>query len=341
VGVREIMIKFSDIIKKERAVRKEPPVEKEEKFKIPQREKPLPLGAPSYAELLDFSQGIWNKIENNEKIVLEDLKNKIVRILESLTSTSLVSKYWEDIIADYPVENYFSEHSLNVCLLSLAMGMENKYGKAELIGLGVASLLHEIGMVSVPKEILLNGKLSAEDKENHIRQHPIVGYQKLMTIEGIGKDILLAVRQEHERKIGNGYPAGDKDGQIHEWAKIIGLADTFEAMTHSRSFRKGQFPFKVVSEIIKVNREDFARSVLKLFLRQISLYPIGTWVKLSTGEVAKVTRTIPDFPNRPEVEIHFDPAGDELKDPRRFDLSQQSLYSIQEVLTPEEIEKIE
>ena len=288
-------------------------MEKGEKFKVPIRKEKKEI---SYPELLDFSRKIWSKIEKGEKINLEDLKNRMAEIVVSF-SPNFFSEYWENLISDYPILGYFPHHSLNVCLFSLAMGMERKYSQEKLIDLGIAALLHETGMIFVPKEILFaNRELTADEKKVHINHHPIYGYEKLKEIEGVNEDVLQAVRQEHERADAKGYPVGDKDEQIHEWAKIIGLADTFEAMTHSRSFRKGRPANEVISEIIKVNGRMFTRSILKALLRQIGLYPIGTWVRLTTGEVAKVIRIIPNFPGRPEVEILFSSERHKLETPQ-------------------------
>ncbi|MCK4245108.1 MAG: HD domain-containing protein [Candidatus Omnitrophica bacterium] len=342
------MIKFSKIIKKERALRREPSPEKlkkEEKFTIPIREKKLPSltkERESYPELLNFSRRIWSKIEKKEKINLEDLEDRTAKIVDSFSSSNLLSEYWENIIKDYPVARaYFPNHSLNVCLLSLAMGMELKYPTAQLVDLGIASLLHEAGMSALPEKILFkNGKLTPGER-THINLHPLHGRDRLKEIEGINKDILLAVHQEHERGDGRGYPGGYKDEQIHEWAKIIGLADTFEALTHSRAFRRRVPPEEAILRIIETGSErQFARSILKVLLRQITFYPMDTWLRLSTGEIGRVCRTIPDSPLKPEVEIYFDSQGRKLETPKRINLCQDSLYSIRRTLTDKEIGRI-
>jgi len=164
------MIKFSEIIKKESPVRREPPLEKGEKFKVPIRKEKKEI---SYPELLDFSRKIWSKIEKGEKINLEDLKNRMAEIVVSF-SPNFFSEYWENLISDYPILGYFPHHSLNVCLFSLAMGMERKYSQEKLIDLGIAALLHETGMIFVPKEILFaNRELTADEKKVHINHHTL------------------------------------------------------------------------------------------------------------------------------------------------------------------------
>lgn len=124
------------------------------------------------------------------------------------------------------------------------------YSSKQLIELGITSILHDIGMVFIPQEIVeKNGKLTASELEK-IRKHPYCTYKILQTLGEKYSWIAKVAYQEQEREDGRGYPRGLKGDEIHDYAKIIGVVDVYEALTHDRPQRMGYMPHEAVKLLL-------------------------------------------------------------------------------------------
>jgi HD-GYP domain-containing protein (c-di-GMP phosphodiesterase class II) len=154
-------------------------------------------------------------------------------------------------------------------------------------------------------------------------------------IRRLGPDadwIAELVLQEHERLGGLGYPRGLKGDEIHEYAQVIGLADTFEALLHARPYRKRFLPHEAVRELVTKEKTAFPTKMLKCLIQQFSVFPLGTRIRLNTGETAEVVELNPQYPLRPVVKVHKDPHGLSPKETRTLDLSKSSLVHVTEVV---------
>jgi HD-GYP domain-containing protein (c-di-GMP phosphodiesterase class II) len=140
--------------------------------------------------------------------------------------------------------------------------------------------------------------------------------------------VAIVALHHHEREDGSGYPQGLKGDQIHEYAKIVGVADAYESLTHARPYQKMRVPIDAVKEIVTTNRHMFPTPILKGLIQGLSTFPVGSLVRLNSKEIVRVVATNPAFPMRPVVEIIAGPKGERLASPRRVDLAQNSLVYI-------------
>lgn len=226
----------------------------------------------------------------------------------------------------YPEGGYFANHGVNCSVLAVAISAHFALSFEEQENLAMAALLHDIGLVNVhedldyPKEI--SGKLKKE-----ILQHPEKGATLLSGI--LTEAAVEGIRQHHELYDGRGYPAGLKESHIGLFGKIIGLVDSFEAMTHQRPYRNKPL---TVSEAIKLiiteGRSTHDKDVLKAMMNFIGVYPIYSMVELSNKKVAKVLAQNRKFPLSPLVQVEFDEWGKKLKTPEILDLSESRLIHI-------------
>jgi len=221
---------------------------------------------------------------------------------------------------------------VNTAILSIKIGMGLQYAREDLLRLGLAAILHDAGMCLIPDDILnKQGPLSSEGR-NLIKRHPEQGAQ---AIRRLGEDaawIADIALQEHERLGGQGYPRGLKGAEIHEYAQIIGLADTFEALLHTRPHRKRFLPHEAVRELVVKEKTSFSTKILKCLIQQFSVFPLGTRVQLNTGEIGEVVELNPRYPLRPVVKVYMDLDRVALREPRQQDLSKTSLVHITEVV---------
>lgn len=230
-------------------------------------------------------------------------------------------------------ENYLYTHSVNVAILALRLAKALGYGRVEQMMVGLGALFHDIGMLKIPEEIRNKpGPLSIEEFEI-IAGHPAKGYEWLKKIKDIEQVVCDIVYQHHERVNGKGYPQKLTDGQIYNHAQIIGLVDAYEARIHSRRWRRAILPDEAISDILDKDKNAYDPSLVKLLLKEVSIYPLCTWVKLNTKEIARVIKINPGLPLRPVVEVVFDANGEKLKEPKVLDLTKQPLVYIEESCT--------
>lgn len=202
-------------------------------------------------------------------------------------------------------QDYTASHSINTMIYALKIGLRLDYAQDHLEELGLAALLHDVGMFTIPDSILHKPESLTDEETCEVRKHPEIS-RDILAPWGAEMPCLARVAYEHhEREDGSGYPCGLRGEQISEYAKITGLASTYEAMTHDRPHRR----CVSVRELIDTKNRSFSPRVMRAFLEQISLYPIGSFVKLNNRTVGKVIRTHDGQPLRPVVNILVDADG--------------------------------
>ncbi len=205
-----------------------------------------------------------------------------------------------------------------------------------LEAVGLAGLVHDVGLVGLPGNLLDKPQGLSAEEQQLLLQHPEVGARIIRAAGPEYQWLATVVAQEHEREDGSGYPKGLRGEDIHELAKVVGIADVYEALTHPRPYRRRMSPLDAVKEIISLERRTFADWVLKGLIRGLSTFPVGSLVRLNSKEIGRVRATNPAFPLRPVVEIVAGPSGEAVAEPRVVDLSQNSLLFIVDSYTAEE-----
>lgn len=228
---------------------------------------------------------------------------------------------------------WFVSHSVNVGIFAVKIGLGLKYDKEKLHNLALAALLHDVGMVKIPTKILFkHGKLSPGEFDQ-IRQHPKYGYELLKHLEKDYPYVVKAAYQEQEREDGSGYPQGLKSENICEFAKVIGIADVFEALVHGRAYRDGFITYHAIQKIIENKSKQFNVKIIRGLVNSVSMFPVGSYVKLSSDEIARVITVNRLRPVRPVVEVIEDADGRKLKTPLRINLEEEPLLYITKPMT--------
>jgi len=201
-------------------------------------------------------------------------------------------------------DDYLYRHMLNTCILSLCIAASSGYNREQVLTICIGALLHDIGMPLVPREIRdKNGVLSPREFLE-IQKHPVVGVLMLDKIRHLPDPIRYMLYQSHERENGSGYPRHRDSRLIHRYAKIIQIADVYEALTSPRKHRGAYTPFESMEMIIRMGQKGLlARHFVKSFLEYTSLFPIGSIVELSDHRLARVIHANPAMVHRPMVSI--------------------------------------
>lgn len=212
--------------------------------------------------------------------------------------------------------DYTFEHSLNVGVLCVVFGKFLGYSENELYNIGMGGILHDIGKMLVPEEILNKPSGLSDYEYEVIKNHPELGFQYLQQIEVISPLSRIVVRAHHERVDGSGYPRGLKGDQIHEFAKIAAIADVFDALTSERIYRSRWATHKATEYILSKTDSFFDYELVRKLLPKIAAYPNGSEVVLSSGAKGIVKKQNKYFPTRPIIRIFEDASGER----QNFDL---------------------
>lgn len=289
-----------------------------------------------YQQALDVVKGALDKAAKGEMLkvgevrgVVEKIVNRIISGTGELTSFTTKST----------IDNYLYAHLVNVCIFSIELGRELGYDRSKLNDLGVAALLHDVGMFKVMDIVRQPRKLKAEEY-GEIKKHPLYGAEILKkAMRDFSPIAINAVQQQHERMNGRGYPRGLKDGEINEYAQIVAIVDVYEAMTHERPYRKRMLPHDVLKEIL-ISKDLFNLRLFKILLSKVSVYPVGSWVELNTGEIGRVVKIDSNAPLRPMVNVVFNHRGKRLKEVKPVNLTEHTtLVYIKRILDESEIEE--
>jgi len=185
-------------------------------------------------------------------------------------------------------EEYLYTHSVNVALLSMLIGKWLKYDYKRIKSLVTAAFLHDIGKVKIAPEILNKPGRLTEDEYAEVKKHSTFGYKIVDQMPDMNDDILKGILMHHEREDGSGYPNGLKGQQIHPFAKIIAVADIYDAMTSNKAYRNMICPFDVIETIEKDYFGVLDHRVVSVFLHNIASYYIGYFVKLTNGDIGEI-----------------------------------------------------
>ncbi|KRQ85935.1 Cyclic di-GMP phosphodiesterase response regulator RpfG [Caloramator mitchellensis] len=263
---------------------------------------------------------------------ITEVKNTIMTIselIEYLIENKDVNSMFLTELKTY--DNYTFVHSLNTCVLSLFMGIQLCYSKPMLLDLGAGALLHDIGKMKIPQEILnKNGSLT-EEEYDIMKTHPEIGYDMIKGASYINERGKLIILEHHERFDGKGYPQGLKGEKISKYARICCITDVYDAIATDRVYRKAFPPNEAYEFILASAGTLFDLELVNIFKNIFSIYSIGMEVKLSNGYYAFVVGNNKGFPDKPKVRIVKDEFGNEIK-PYDIDLVKHTNIGIVEII---------
>ncbi len=278
-----------------------------------------------YAEARDYMTEFRQKVLSSGKGIGPGRSLKRVeRIVES---PRLIDEMYALTLLFGHADTTFVDHSVNNMVYSLMLGMRMNYPPRKLVGLALAALHHDVGMFLIPEQILNKKQRLNSAELAEIRKHPGTGRNLLEAYDAVDPEISRAVYEHHERESMQGYPEGIGNGKICEYAKIIGICDSYEAMTHYRPHKKAMEQYVSVLELARTKDLLFDPRIVKVFLDVITIYPIGTYVRLNNSAIGVVVSTNPDNPFRPVVRIVRDGQGNKVSG-EQIDLAQTNILNI-------------
>ncbi|WP_102273346.1 HD-GYP domain-containing protein [Cytobacillus massiliigabonensis] len=200
-------------------------------------------------------------------------------------------------------DEYLYQHAVAVGLISAFIGKKLKMNKGDIVQLAIGGCLSDAGMAKI-KPAILNKKSTLTKQEfEEMKKHTTYSYKMVQNISLLRESTKIGILQHHERLDGSGYPLGEKNNKINIFAKIIGVADTFHAMTCSRLYRRKQSPFKVLEMMLQDMFGKYDITAMQAIGSGIMTFSIGSSVKLSDDRVAEILFIEEKSPTRPLVKI--------------------------------------
>ncbi|MDR0400426.1 MAG: HD-GYP domain-containing protein [Treponema sp.] len=227
-----------------------------------------------------------------------------------------------------------AKSSINSAILSAMLAQEFTQPSHRIIQIVIGALLHDVGMFRLPKEILAKRGGLSQNEIRIMHTHPLYSYQLISKELNYPDSVGYVALQHHERWDGRGYPSKIAGLNIDIGARILSVADSFEAMVSQKPYRNSMVSYEAMQALLADNRSRFDPDILKAFVAIMGIYPIGSMVVLNNKAVARVTKVQPAAPLRPTVQVLMDPSGRKEQNGMEINLLAEQQYFISRVLKP-------
>ena len=245
----------------------------------------LPAAETALENASDKVAMLMDNLKAGENLDISAVRNAVQPILESVIRNS-DALLWVSVMQKKDAYTY--SHSLDNCSLAIAFGRHLGLYKEDLRNLAMGLLLMDVGKVKVPDEILnKTGTLSIEEFDE-MKKHVYHGVQMLRNTPGINETIINVVLTHHERFDGSGYPSGLKGKEVPVYGRIAAIIDCYTAMTSSSPYRTAIAPHKALQTIYNWRNKYFQDELVEQFLQCVGVYPTGSLVEMSSGEVGMI-----------------------------------------------------
>lgn len=244
--------------------------------------------------------------------VVSDLGSMLRRNRDAVLALTLLKNF----------DEYTYNHSVNVCVISLALADALSISSQEKLEIGMAGLLHDVGKTQLALDLIRKpGTLTVEEFEE-IKKHPEEGFVLLGKMPHIRPGSAHIVREHHMRYDRTGYPGVDPEYRLHDYSQIIAVADCYDALTTMRSYQMAKTPLQALEIMRKIAGKSVDPGYVSVLSKIMGSYPIGTLVRLDTMEVGLVIGTGLPGPGGTKVALLYDNRGTPLSRPEQVDLSE-------------------
>jgi len=354
------MVRFSEIIKNgltkkekpRRSVKSKKRSQKQsgsfrlsdlEEFKLSMDKKPefaeaaIPEPKKETEEIKKIYSSFQNYINEVKTSILDNKSFKIdsalILINKVINTPDMIKEIYQSSIHFTHEKDYTISRSINTIVYALKIGQGMEYSKTQLLELGLAALFYDVGMFKIPENIIKKKGELTRSEVALIRKHPEIGRDILSVFKEDHPWLSRVAYEHHERENGQGYPRGIKGNEICEYAKITGIVDTYEAMIHNRPHRKAITQHSSVKELLWSKNLMFSSKIIKTFIKKISLYPIGSYVRLNNKAVGMVIHTYEENPMKPAIKLLFNGKGNAVTKEIIIKLSENPLLYIADIVS--------
>ena len=232
--------------------------------------------------LLDDVNEIFDHVSDGGTLNVIRLKKSVDPVVESMTRNPDAC-IWLGRLKQH--DQYAYQHSLSTSIWAVALGRQLGLPRRDLRSLAIGGMLMDVGKLRVDSELLKAARPLNEEEAQQVRSHIAHGVDILAESGIINQDVMAMVAHHHERFDGSGYPQGLAGDEIPPFARIAAIVDTYDAVTSNRSHAPAISPSNAIRMLYKARNTEFQAELVEVFIQAVGVYPAGTIVELSSGEV--------------------------------------------------------
>ena len=262
--------------------------------------KELPKAKISFELAKDHVDEVLTSLSNGEAFDMDASRKAIQSCVGSILNNANALLWLTQVKQQ---DSYTAEHSLRVGILAIAFGRFIGLKEHELETIGLCGMLHDIGKTQIPDEILNKPGRLTKIEYDIMKQHAVFGKELLDKQKGVNKLIKDTAHFHHERIDGKGYPEKLSAAYLHQYVRMISIVDVYDAITSARQYKAGSPAFDALKILYAERNKHFDSELVEAFIRMVGVYPPGTLVEMTNGEVGIVVSANPNSRLRPKVEL--------------------------------------
>ena len=260
-----------------------------------------------YISLIERLDSIFTNIANGLSIEARSIDNISAQTLQAIREQR--DSFIGFILGGEVSGHEMAKSSVNAAILSALIAHELKFPNHKILQIVTGALLHDIGMFRLPPEILEKKGGLSDAEFQRMKNHPLYSHKIVSKELLYPEEVGLIALQHHERWDGEGYPRQLSGIAIDLGARIVSVADAFEAMVSQKSYRGSMIGYQAMKNLVSDNSRRFDPDVLKAFIQTMGIYPIGSIVLLNNGALTRVIEVHGDAPLRPKIQVLIDEFG--------------------------------
>lgn len=273
----------------------------------------------AYNNALSCVQKIFHTVEQKGTLEITEYQKDIAPLVDSISRNSSAAA---SLTVLARADKYLYTHSLNTAILSAILGRYIGLSREVTEELSMTAMLMNIGQLWLPNKLMQKKGKFTQDEFQQIKTHTLKGYEYLAKQDS-PQNILTAVKHHHEKYDGTGYPQGLSGNEIPQFARIISICDSYDALTSDRPYREAMTPNSAIKHLYAMTDSSFHPRYLENFIKCVGIYPVGCFVKLSDGRYGVVVTNTPKAPLLPQIKIVFNSRFRAIH-PEFVDLSQKT-----------------
>jgi len=275
-----------------------------------------------YREALEAMERVFRELEAGQTPKIMTLKHIVTGLMSRILAhpESMMTQFFLEKMRRY--DRTLASHGMDVCVLSLIVGVEYGCAEDDCEILGVGALLHDIGYVRLPRNVYRKSSALTDPEKALMQQHPQLAATVLSQGDPLPEGAMRIIAQHHEWLDGNGFPSKLKNGSISTLAQLVGVVDTYDGMVGARHGRPPLLPHDAIRQLFVLGEKGrYEKALIEVAIKALGVYPIGSLIKLNTSEKAVVTGINHTDRLRPKIRIISGPTGDLHKTPIDVDLT--------------------
>ncbi len=267
--------------------------------------------------LVDDVNAIFEHVSNGGTLNVIRLKKSVDPVVESMTRNPDAC-IWLARLKQH--DQYAYQHSLSASIWAVAMGRQLGLPRRDLRSLAIGCMLMDVGKLRVDQDLLQSSRTLTGDEAARVREHVTKSMEIVREAGIINQDVQDIVAHHHERHDGSGYPDGLMGDEIPPFARIAAIVDTYDAVTSNRNYQQAISPSAAIKLLYQSRNIEFQAELVEVFIQAVGVYPAGTIVELSSGEVGVVVSEYRTRRLKPRVVLLLDADKNRLPEPQTVDL---------------------